>query len=82
MYALSSVLSRDPEKAFSSRLDQLLSGVCDQIPDLSCARRFFEVVQNWSEMKRDPRKARDAFALGIRALEAIEKWRASELKPL
>jgi len=33
-------------------------------------------------MKRDPRKARDAFALGIRALEAIEKWRASELKPL
>jgi len=81
LYALYSVLSKNPEKAFSSPLDQLLRDACNRIPDLSCATQFFQVVRNWPVLTRDPKQMREALAWGIRALEAVERWRASEPKP-
>ncbi len=79
LYALYSVLSKNPEEA--SSLDQLLREACNRVPDLSCAARFFRMVRNWPVLTRDREQMREALAWGIRALEAIERWRASEPKP-
>jgi len=39
------------------------------------------MVRNWPVLTRDTEQMREALAWGIRALEAIEKWRVSEPKP-
>lgn len=80
LYALSCVLTREPERAFSLTLDQMLSYTCEQSQELSYARSFFNMITNWGEIEKNPRKAREAFALGIRALEAIERWQAANPK--
>jgi len=81
LYALSSVLSKNPEETFSCTLEQLLSDVLGKVPDLSYARDFFGSVKDWTSVENDPIKAREAFAFGIGALKAIEKWRSSNPKP-
>lgn len=80
LYAFSCVLTKDPGRAFSLTLDQMLSYACEQSQELSHARSFFDAITNWGEIEKDPRKAREAFALGIRALEAIERWQVANPK--
>jgi len=81
LYALHTVLFKDPKRAISSPLSQILADICDEIPELSCAKDFFGAVRDWSQVERDPKKAREAFVSGIRSLAVIEKWRASHPKP-
>jgi len=66
------VLSKNPEKAFSSLLDQLLRMLAIGFR-VFLAAQFFQTVRNRPVLTRDPKQMREALAWGIRPLEAVER---------
>ena len=77
LYALSAVITKDPEKTYKSPLNVVLKRV-SVIRGLPYARSFFEAVQDWEKMEIDPERMREAFFIGMKALEAIESWQMKE----
>ena len=73
MYSALVLMCESPEQAFSLDLNGMIQ-VMERDTGSGHFRGFFRHVNDWTEVRNDPEKARTAFAEGLEALQDIGQW--------
>jgi len=74
IYSVSMLLASKPKTVLRMKLDELIPVVEAGIGSKGNISKFFEYISNWSLMQENCEYAREAFRVGIEALEEISGW--------